>query len=721
MEVAVITATTGRESLYETCRSVLQQGESFRHYVVVDGIPGAANNLKELRHHPRVTVLELPCNVGSDQWNGHRIYAAMPFLVDPKCGYVAFLDDDNVYIGGSLRQMYTLCTGKGLDWTFCLRRVTDGTQVVEDTCESLGPVDRDQRIGDYMLIDVNCYLIRRRVACMLGQCWNRPYKLTHTEIDREICKYLVTEWPMYERLDTGPGVLYSTGSVPGVSVSLDFFRQVVPEAASKKIMYVFHFSAAATRLYMEQPVRGRRSHSPAYKEWCLTLLDGLASTWELRDGYAQEVIPTGSVCLFCVCQPSELPDSVLLRRDITRIGYLFESPNIRHQQQNDAGFLMERFDTVMTYWQDLIEILPTDRVIPCPQFCHCLELSDPWDRALLQVNEEPAEKASVAIVLENRDLKGQYVINETMLQCHDHLRKPLAQSFAQAGIPVFGYGSSWTGVPAVTQGSEGRWGRQAGHNIMLLKNHTFSLIVENCDARGYVSEKILDALVAGCIPLYYGNLEKAQILVPQDMYIDLKSIEDAPAVIKSLSTEDIFGLKKLIMERREAVLKQNEPQAFASLVEKAVHLARLPRQTSTTVLARVPPRVNVKLPDTVGLELGAVVDSFKSKKDWVGASMLSFGKVPFRLVSPDSIGMDKSLWNFFIKQYNIRFRETWTYRDLQERGIPNPPDRSFSCTASAFNSFMPFLIEMVLVKFDGGKTMDDLVAWVVLGICVSLT
>jgi hypothetical protein len=83
--------------------------------------------------------------------------------------------------------------------------------------------------------------------------------------------------------------------------------------------------------------------------------------------------------------------------------------------------------------------------------------------------------------------------------------------------------------------------------------------------------------------------------------------------------------------------------------------------------------------------------------------------------------MDKSLWNFFIKQYNIRFRETWTYRDLQERGIPNPPDRSFSCTASAFNSFMPFLIEMVLVKFDGGKTMDDLVAWVVLGICVSLT
>jgi hypothetical protein len=36
----------------------------------------------------------------------------------------------------------------------------------------------------------------------------------------------------------------------------------------------------------------------------------------------------------------------------------------------------------------------------------------------------------------------------------------------------------------------------------------FALIVENCNAVNYVSEKIYDAWVAGCIPIYFGNNSK---------------------------------------------------------------------------------------------------------------------------------------------------------------------------------------------------------------------
>ena len=47
--------------------------------------------------------------------------------------------------------------------------------------------------------------------------------------------------------------------------------------------------------------------------------------------------------------------------------------------------------------------------------------------------------------------------------------------------------------------------------IDIMKNYTFCLIIENCDASGYISEKIYDAFSAGCIPLYYGNSDSRNI------------------------------------------------------------------------------------------------------------------------------------------------------------------------------------------------------------------
>jgi hypothetical protein len=729
MKCAVITATVGRPSLKDCVLSVLSQGPWAQHYVVIDGPQyeqGARHALGELQFHPQVCVSVLDDNVGSHSYNGHRVYAAYPFLVSPSCEFVAFLDDDNTYINGGLSRMRQAMHETQSQWCFCKRRVTDGESVVDDECESVGP-DPKRITGDGILIDVNCYLIRKSIACEMGSFWNRPYKMGCGEIDRLIARHLVREFPKFTLSPGSPGVMYRCGSVPGVSVTLDFFEEGNRKAAAsapESPLFVFHFSRDATERYLTQPPRGKRSHSPAHKEWCLTLLDGLAATRSLVNGYDVDIIPSGATCLFCICQPTELPDRVLLRRDVKKVGYLFESPNIRHQAQNDASFLMERFDVIMTYWADLIRLLPPDRVVPCHQFSHCMELNDPWDRALLQQNEDVAGR-SVGIVLENRDQRGQFVINETLLSCHDHLRKELTLSFAEAGLRVVGYGPSWLNCPPVVRGTEGQWGRAAGHSIMLLKRQAFSLIVENCDAAGYVSEKILDALVAGCIPLYYGNLRSAQIHIPADMYIDLKSTPDAPQLIATMSDEDLNELRNRIMSRREEVLRQNTPTLFAENVEKAIALAwtdsRDAMGKKVATLGRVDPTVRVNPPPGLDGDMQTLFDAFKSKGQWVGCDYVTFGQAQGQgeLVKPSQI-WSGDVWTFMLRQYNHRFKTKWCLRDLDERGILDlKSSRSLpQMSASEFNRIMPFVIDISRAV---GPTPLGEDTWLLLAMCHALS
>lgn len=57
--------------------------------------------------------------------------------------------------------------------------------------------------------------------------------------------------------------------------------------------------------------------------------------------------------------------------------------------------------------------------------------------------------------------------------------------------PVHGYGSVFNNY-------------YSGDKIELLKNYKYNICFENTIAEGYTTEKLLEAKVAGCIPLYYG-------------------------------------------------------------------------------------------------------------------------------------------------------------------------------------------------------------------------
>ena len=52
-----------------------------------------------------------------------------------------------------------------------------------------------------------------------------------------------------------------------------------------------------------------------------------------------------------------------------------------------------------------------------------------------------------------------------------------------------------------------------------LRNFRFNICPENVSAKGYVTEKILDAIVAGCIPIYWGG-DKKELIEPDIFNLD---------------------------------------------------------------------------------------------------------------------------------------------------------------------------------------------------------
>ena len=100
MKTTVITPTTGTQRLREAIISVQEQSVRCKHLVVVDG-DQHERSVKAILDDTAFygDVIVLPENTGGQwngyRWNGHRIYAGIPAIVNTDC--ISFLDEDNWY------------------------------------------------------------------------------------------------------------------------------------------------------------------------------------------------------------------------------------------------------------------------------------------------------------------------------------------------------------------------------------------------------------------------------------------------------------------------------------------------------------------------------------------------------------------------------------------------------------------------------------------------
>ncbi len=569
----VLTPTVGTRFLRRCIASVQAQTQwGVEHLIVVDGpkyAPIVWEILKEFEMKKPIHLLVLPFNTGKGGWNGHRIYASMPFLADA-FEHVAFLDEDNWYDPDHLQNLQgTLTQDPRVEWAFSLRKIvdTEGNFVANDNCESLGTLCHTVLAWDDFLVDTSCYLLKTKLAQAAAMQWMRKAR---PEKDMEVDRALVRALRTRPHKSVPRHSVNYTASSSEASVQGDFFLRgndiLRYDFGRKPTLYIFHFNPEKTQQFLLCMHKQDRSY--ALDEWQMTLLRGLTPSYNLVNGYAMEaLIPPGALVYVSLCHVQELPHNTLKRTDVRRILYTIESPNIRHQQQWDEAFLRQHFDHLLTYWEPLLK--DTQFTTFCPANCHHLSLDDDLDMALLHTPTKPVDR-DVVIVLECRDLRGKYTINNTELTCLDSLRKHYVQELTD--ITAYGLGWSTKINPKLKIGHTFHRSLDPQPAVDLIKNFTFVLILENTNAQGYVSEKIYDAFIAGCIPIYLGN-NNDRVNIPTDMYIDLhkfKTSRDLQNFLDSLSLEDIEAMRQVILEKRHQVLANVSTQAFADAFGTAI-------------------------------------------------------------------------------------------------------------------------------------------------------
>ncbi|MDE3045597.1 MAG: hypothetical protein KGJ02_03020 [Verrucomicrobiota bacterium] len=112
-------------------------------------------------------------------------------------------------------------------------------------------------------------------------------------------------------------------------------------------------------------------------------------------------------------------------------------------------------------------------------------------------------------------------------------RKQVIQFFARSYPKEFDlYGPGWevdrTAAPCWKGFAVSKWDT--------LKNYRFSFCYENAkDQRGYITEKIFDSMIAGCVPIYWGA-EDIGKFVPGECFIDRRQFSTTRDLYRFLKT-----------------------------------------------------------------------------------------------------------------------------------------------------------------------------------------
>jgi hypothetical protein len=580
--VAVIVPTTGNEKMLEIAvkSSATQIVPGVTTWIVADG-PAAAEGAEAVaarwRGKARVEVLVLPRNTGEKGWNGHRIYGAVPWLTD--ADYVAFLDQDNFFDEDHVHSLLTAISATSnprARWAFSLRRIVDqdGNFACDDRCESLGMLHHTCISENDYLVDASCYLLERSLAIETATCWNAPARpATGLEVDRALVRALSAAAPF--AAVPRSTVSYRLGG-NARSVALPFFQRgnaALGLDLSKPLLYIFLFNRQATDRYFE--TRAKRDRSYALDEWQPALPRRLTDDFCVVNGFSNApVIPPGSNVLCVLCNPGELPIELLEeRKDLRRVVYTVESPNVRHATQWRRDFLEKYFDVALTYWDGLLDGPGKLETIFCPQNCHHLDLDDPLDRALLRENRG-IDKSAIMVLERRPNLYGGYSIDSQKLECLDPLREKIVESLTNATVVGRGW-DTYTGNKRLKVASFVHRDSDKKRAVDWYADHTFALIVENTNASGYVSEKLYDALIAGSIPLYWGSnvSDRLEEAVPglRELFIDIsgKSSDQIQKIIDDMTDDDIQQMRAKIYDGRDAVLRAVGQKAFAETTKSA--------------------------------------------------------------------------------------------------------------------------------------------------------
>lgn len=171
--VTVITPTVGSAKLKDAVESVQRQTYgNIEHLLVIDGQEHASHVVSQVR--PNSTrFITLPHNTGAKGFNGQRIYASIPHLVNTD--YVFFLDEDNWYEPDHVASLVETIEKNNLDWAYSFRKIytPEGSYICDDNCEALGrwPIYFTHENPEY-LVDTSAYAFKREFIQATCHRWH---------------------------------------------------------------------------------------------------------------------------------------------------------------------------------------------------------------------------------------------------------------------------------------------------------------------------------------------------------------------------------------------------------------------------------------------------------------------------------------------------------------------------------------------------------------------
>lgn len=174
--VTVITPTTGSPKVLDAILSVKNQTyDHVKHLIIVDG----AEHYDKFKHHftydydllENITYNVLPYNTGANGFNGQRIYAAYPHLINTD--HIFFLDEDNWYAPDHVESLVKVLEQN--DFAYSLRSIYDEDKnfLCEDNCESLGkwPIYFTHDDPQY-LVDTSSFAFRKDFIQKTCHLWH---------------------------------------------------------------------------------------------------------------------------------------------------------------------------------------------------------------------------------------------------------------------------------------------------------------------------------------------------------------------------------------------------------------------------------------------------------------------------------------------------------------------------------------------------------------------
>ena len=202
-----------------------------------------------------------------------------------------------------------------------------------------------------------------------------------------------------------------------------------------------------------------------------------------------------------------------------KVAWCLESPAVQWTTHNNLHLVANKFDYLFCYREDLIRQFP-NKFKPNSPGGSYIKNED------IGLYSDSKSKGCSAVISGKNTYPG-------------HLLRHQIQRYAgpNSGIDFFG------------------WGTPSGpieNKITALKDYMFHLTIENIIAPHYFTEKLIDCLVAGCVPIYFGapNIDR---YFNVDGFVRFNSFEE---FLNLKVSKDCFFQKRKAIEENFRLAQQ---------------------------------------------------------------------------------------------------------------------------------------------------------------------